>query len=425
VNDWTVNTYMPTLYRMIAIILLVFAVSNPRAHKPISSKYTYSEDVYPIFLEHCGSCHSEDGVGPMSLLTYGDAYPWAQSIKEEIINLSMPPWSPEEGFGAFKHRSSLTAHELNVLVDWSNGGTPEGLELDNVEPPVPGSTWTLGDPSLVLEIPENFSIGPATSDAIHYFVLNGGRQAKRWVTAVDVRPGNASIVRSVQVYVDTTGRSRTLDAEDDAPGFILDELEPEFPIDQIIGIWVAGQSAIQTDFGLAYYLPAESDLVARIHYKKTWLDEGLTVEDRTAIGMHFSDASDLTPIKSLAVGISGVADTTLEMFVNYEQIIDESIELLSLIPEIDSSPLFVQLEAILPTGKRTPIVRLAQPRPAWRTRHWLKKPMLLPAGTRLHVSAIYPTIFAAENMSSLGFNMDVVPKTQFNLARNNQVLHPR
>ncbi len=424
-NDSTVNRYMPTLYRMVAIILLVVAVSNPRAHKPISSKFTYGEDVYPIFLEHCASCHSQNGVGPMSLLTYEDAYPWAQSIKEEIISLSMPPWSAEDGFGVFKHRSSLTAHELNVLVDWSNGGTPEGPELNSVESVSTGSTWNLGEPSLVLEIPENFSMDPTTSEAIHYFVLNGGRQAERWVTAVDVRPGNPSIVRSVQVYVDTTDRARTLDAGDEALGFVMDELEPSFPIEQIIGIWVAGQSAIQTELGLAYYLPADSDLVARIHYKKTWLDEGLTVEDRTAVGMHFSDALDLTPIKSLAVGISGAADTTSKMFVNYDQIIDESIELLSLIPEIDSSPLFVQLEAILPTGKRTPIVRLAQPRAAWRTRHWLKKPMLLPAGTRLHVSAIYPTIFAAENMSSLGFNMDVVPKTQSNLARNHQVLAAR
>ena len=413
---------MTTLYRMVAVILLVVAVSNPRAHKPISSKYTYGGDVYPIFLEHCGSCHSQNGVGPMSLLTYQDAYPWAQSIKEEIVNLSMPPWPAEEGFGAFKHRSSLTAHELNVLVDWSNGGTPEGAKLNNIEPASTESTWNLGDPSLVLEIPENFSMGPKTSEAIHYFVLNGVSQAERWVTAVDVRPGNASIVRSVQVYVDTTDQARRLDAGDEAPGFIMDELEPSFPIEQIIGIWVAGQTTIQTDPGLAYYLPADSDLVARIHYKKTWLDEGLTVEDRTAVGMHFSEASDLTPIKSLAVGVSGATDATSGMFVNYDQMIDESIELLSLIPEIDSSPLFVQLEAILPTGEVTPIVRLAQPRPAWRTRHWLKEPMQLPAGTRLHVSAIYPTIFAADNMSSLRFNMDVVPETQFNLVQNTHVL---
>jgi len=79
----------------------------------------------------------------------------------------------------------------------------------------------------------------------------------------------------------------------------------------------------------------------------------------------------------------------------------------------------------LPTGEVTPIVRLAQPRPAWRTRHWLKEPMQLPTGTRLHVSAIYPSIFAAENMSSLRFNMDVVPETQFNLVQNNHVLAAR
>ena len=138
--------------------------------------------------------------------------------------------------------------------------------------------------------------------------------------------------------------------------------------------------------------------------------------------MYFSEASDLTSIKSLAVGVSEVSDATSGMFVNYDQMINESIEVLSLIPEIDGSPLFVQLEAILPTGERTPIVRLAQPRPAWRTRHWLKSPLQLPAGTRLNVLAIYPNILADDNRSSLRFNMDVVPETPFNLARNNRVL---
>ncbi|MEE2610145.1 MAG: hypothetical protein VX992_05645, partial [Acidobacteriota bacterium] len=70
------------------------------AHKPITSKYTYHQDVYPIFLNQCGGCHSADAVAPMSLLTYEDAYPWAQSIKEEVVNLTMPPWQAEYGFGA-------------------------------------------------------------------------------------------------------------------------------------------------------------------------------------------------------------------------------------------------------------------------------------------------------------------------------------
>ena len=39
------------------------------AHKGITSKFTYNAEVYPIFLNRCGRCHVEGGVGPMSLLT--------------------------------------------------------------------------------------------------------------------------------------------------------------------------------------------------------------------------------------------------------------------------------------------------------------------------------------------------------------------
>ena len=54
------------------------------AHKPVTSKYTFTEDVYPIVKEQCGSCHAPGGVAPMSLLTYDDARPWAESIRLEL-----------------------------------------------------------------------------------------------------------------------------------------------------------------------------------------------------------------------------------------------------------------------------------------------------------------------------------------------------
>ena len=38
-----------------AIALLASRPSS--AHKPVTSKYTYTEDVYPIVSQHCGACH--------------------------------------------------------------------------------------------------------------------------------------------------------------------------------------------------------------------------------------------------------------------------------------------------------------------------------------------------------------------------------
>ena len=66
------------------------------AHKPITSPYTYNDDVFPILRDRCGRCHVPGGVAPMSLMTYKDAYPWGESIRTELIAGHMPPW-PVEG----------------------------------------------------------------------------------------------------------------------------------------------------------------------------------------------------------------------------------------------------------------------------------------------------------------------------------------
>src|SRR5689334_13820456 len=75
-----------------AIVAAMVAVQSAAAHTPITSKYTYNEHLYPIFRDRCGACHVEGGIAPMSLLTYDDARPWAESIREELIAERMPPW---------------------------------------------------------------------------------------------------------------------------------------------------------------------------------------------------------------------------------------------------------------------------------------------------------------------------------------------
>jgi hypothetical protein len=75
---------------------IVFVTERGEAHKPITSKYTYNDDVFPIFRDRCARCHVDHGVAPMSLMTYKDAFPWAESIRAELVAGHMPPWNAEE-----------------------------------------------------------------------------------------------------------------------------------------------------------------------------------------------------------------------------------------------------------------------------------------------------------------------------------------
>ncbi len=379
-----------TIVLVAATLALVIALAPATvAHKPITSKYTYHQDVFPVFEAKCSGCHAPDAVAPMSLLTYEDAYPWAQSIKEELVNLSMPPWQAESGFGAFKHGGSLTAKELDIVVEWSNGGTPEGEPVDRPPSDADGdddesAAWILGPPSVVLTMPAAYTLAADTLGATRYFVIPSGFARDTPIRAVDVRPGASAIVRSVIVYVDSTGAAAALDAEDPEPGF---EAPAGFATEQILAAWVPGQQAVALD-AAAFHVPAGADLILRIAYKKTWTYEGLAVEDRTALGLYVWEQTVPT-IEAMTLQPSAGVVPDAAGNLRFTHDLTRDVELLALVPDIAPGALVVQILAVGADGRRAPIIRLASPRPEWRTRYWLQSPLALASGTRLEVQALF------------------------------------
>src|SRR5688572_30970431 len=78
-----------------AAAFVLFASAGGEAHKPITSPFTFNDDVLPIVQAKCGACHVAGGVAPMSLLTHGDTVPWGESIRAELMAGHMPPRSEE------------------------------------------------------------------------------------------------------------------------------------------------------------------------------------------------------------------------------------------------------------------------------------------------------------------------------------------
>ena len=139
----------------VAVVLAaaVGLTARAAAHKPITSPFTFYEDVLPITQARCGACHVPDGAAPMSLLTHDAAVPWAESMRLELVAGHMPPGSDVWPRGRFQHTSPLTARELNVLLTWATGGTPSGDPAKATTSPAPAAapaapaTWPLGPPT--------------------------------------------------------------------------------------------------------------------------------------------------------------------------------------------------------------------------------------------------------------------------------------
>ncbi len=106
---------------------------------------TYSKDVAPILQGVCLRCHVEGGLGPMPLTTYEEVLPYARRIREYVIRRVMPPWHLDTTIGiqAYRNDISLSAEEIETIVQWADAGSPEG-DPDDLPPPLE-DRWTWGD----------------------------------------------------------------------------------------------------------------------------------------------------------------------------------------------------------------------------------------------------------------------------------------
>ena len=365
-----------------ALVVVGSLATETETHTPIASRWNYNEHLFPIFRDNCGSCHREGGIAPMSLVTYQTAYPWAQSIREEVLGLRMPPWKAEDGFGDFRNGHALPAHEMDMILEWSSGGYPQGPRSLRPAPPDQPEGWPLGAPDLELELPEPFTLDAGTNELVRYFVLPAETTAGQFVTGADVMPGAAAVVRDVAIYADATGTARALDADDDGPGF-GPAAGRDFPTSAPVALWSPGRQSVRHD-GAARHLPAGADIVARVHYKKTWITEGEEFVDQSRIGLYVGDESDRVVESMLLSSPDGAAGLTL----TFSQKVDQDVSALAILPEIEVEAKDVQVVAVTPDGTRVPMLFLREPDTAWPTRYWFDTPIDLPAGTMIEVNAV-------------------------------------
>ena len=358
-------------------ILLGGLGSDTTGHTPIASRFTYNEHLFPIFERQCGSCHIEGGVAPMSLLTYQEAFPWTQSIREEVLGLRMPPWKAEDGFGEFLNGHVLPAHELDMILEWSSGGYPQGPRDQRPAPPSLSENWTLGRPSLELTLSDPFLFDSDASEVIRYFAVPTELDVDRWVTGVDVLPGSRAVVRHVSVYVDETGQASAADAADPSPGFATG-----FDAGTPIAVWWPGQDIVKLD-SAGYALPAGADLVARVLYKKTWITEGQAFTDQTRLGLHLSDGA----VDTITHAVVNSPDEVTTRELRFSYAIDDDVTLLGLLPEVEVAATELRVEGVLPDGARQPLLLVREPDPGWPTRYWFDTPHALPGGSAIEVTA--------------------------------------
>jgi mono/diheme cytochrome c family protein len=338
---------MKRLAVTIALVGAAAAVAPLGAHKPVTSKYTYSEDVYPIVKEHCGGCHVGGGIAPMSLLTYEDARPWAESIRLELTSGHMPPWYGDPGVAPLRDVHRLSPRDLDVVLTWVTGGTPPGLPMKTA-PATARRSWPKGRPDLVLQMPAPVTLASNKSEDTQEFVLRDDNDRDRMVAVADLLPGNPSIVHDAIIFSRRPGAA-----------------EPA----AVFNVWLPGSAPAAPAAGFAVPWHAHDQLVVRIHYKKNWKLENKPASDRSAVGLYLT--------KSTAREIHGVD-------ISGGDALSAPLQALAIRVAGGNSDAPVRVDAIRPDGTRLTIAGFVA-RAGWDQRYWLARPIDLPKGSRIDV----------------------------------------
>jgi hypothetical protein len=353
--------------------LLVLASPPGEAHKPITSPYTFNEDVFPIVRDRCAACHVKGGVAPMSLLTHAEAVPWGESMRVELMAGHMPPFGVDTAPGRFRNVQALTARELNVLLTWASGGTPVGDPEKSPAPAARDQQWPLGPPDLVLPVPMEVTLPVDQQERVEEFSIDVPTTTARWLRAVDVLPGTPAIVRSAVVSVAPAA---------DAPAAAIGGA-PE----RLLALWLPGDHPVPLDPGAAFQLPAGATLTVRVRYRKTWEYERAAMSDRSSVGLYFAEGP-ATELRALRLSARPAPAGLSSSEPPPAAVIDETLQAVAIYPERGLPAAAVRVTALRPDGSREELIAF-RPQPGWERRYWFREPIVLPRGTRIEVRAAF------------------------------------
>jgi mono/diheme cytochrome c family protein len=372
--------------RLSAALFLTLLATTSSA-RAAGRAVTFTRDVAPILQANCQGCHRPGEIAPFSLLTYDDAQSWAPLIKEYTQKRLMPPWKPVEGYGEFQDARRLTPEQIRTLADWVDAGAPEGDPADLPPPRQFTNGWVLGPPDQVLDAGAAYEVPADGADVYRNFPLPYQPEEDQWVTAVEVRPDQRSVVHHAVIFIDPERKSLALDRANPGPGYTSSGGGVGFFPADGLGGWVPGNTPRFAPPGLGIRIPAGARLVLQIHYHP----DGEPHQDRTRIGLYFAKAPIRQPVYTLPLYNLGftIPPGAERYKVTASLPVPTDMTAWGVIPHMHLLGREMQVRAVLPDGSVRPLVWITDWDFHWQESYYFKEPVKLPQGSRLELVAYY------------------------------------
>lgn len=364
---------------------------------------TFAHDVAPILQKNCQVCHRPGEIGPMALLTYDQARPWAKAIKSAVVTRTMPPWHADPRYGSFANQRALSETDIRTISAWADAGAPPG---DLAAAPAPVhfyDGWQIGNPDVIFEMPKEFHV-PATGVVDYQWIkMPTGFTKDTWVEAVEVRPSNRTVVHHAVVYTREPDLAYGKDepyneffqiSKDDLADVVKEHknrtnlnfgatTEPEH-----LQVYAPGADPILLKPGQARLVKAGSDLIFEMHYTPN----GTAATDRTRVGLRIAKEPPSERVHTVRInnGVPleippGEANYRLESRV--ETI--APVKIVSMMPHMHLRGKAMEFRVTYPTGETEVLLSVPRYDFHWQMTYYLNNPKVLPVGSVITCVAVY------------------------------------
>ncbi len=337
-----------------------------------TSAATYHGRVSRLMNRHCVKCHRQEGVGPFPLDTYDDVVSHAPMIREVIDRGIMPPWfaAPDEHSIAslWSNDVSLTDAEKQDLLAWIAGDQIEGNSADAPQPLTFNGRWTISDPDAQYAFAKPV---PVKATGVMPYVnvsVDTDLSEDKWVQAVEILPGDVSVVHHVLVYLVPPGE------------------RIKNPIDYW-AVYTPGNGVHVYPEGYARRLPKGSRLVFQMHYTPN----GTATEDTTQIGFRFADQPPQYEVQTASVIDArfaippGAKDYKVEATLD----IPVDVEVLGFLPHHHLRGVAARYELVNQQGQRQLLLDVPDYDFNWQLFYQYAEPPIFEKGSQIKYTAWY------------------------------------
>ena len=366
---------------------------------PVPQQVTFNRDIAPILFHYCSPCHRPGEGGPFPLLTYADAKARARQIAAVTSKRFMPPWLPEPQELRFADELHLSNEQITLLQMWVEQGAVEGASADLPPAPqfVPG--WQLGRPDEIIEAKKPYTLPASGSDMYWNFVFRTPVDRKRWLKAIEIRPGEKRAVHHANILVDRNQSARRQEAEPGAgfPGMELKIESETFDPDSHFLFWKPGIVPRPEPEGMSLRLDTETDLVLNMHLQPS----GKTEKIQPNLGLYFTDK----PATLFPLLLQLENDRQLDIppgekhfLVTDEFTLPVDVDLLAIYPHAHYLGKDLEALATLPDGSAKTLIHIQRWDLNWQAVYRYADPVPLSKGTTISMRYVYDN--SSENLAN-------------------------